>query len=79
MYHEQILQSPESNECCSLEVRRVALSGRALVGTKTGRTWQNVTFLTKAEDLRILKDHISRPRGPIFLGISPGRSLAAPV
>jgi len=72
VYHKQSLQTPEKQlALLPWKWRRVRPAG-----LRTGRTWQNAIFLTKAEDL---KDHISRPLGPIFLGISPGRSPAAPV
>jgi hypothetical protein len=51
-------------------------AGPAGLRTEGGRTRQYATFLTKADRS---KGPISGSRGPIFLGISPGRSPAAPV
>ncbi len=75
MYHEQSLQTPRP------EKQRTLLPGKMvnrLAGLRTtSKAGKMQLFLTKAKDL---KGHsYLATLGPIFLGISPGRSPAAPV
>ncbi len=79
MYHEQSPQAPERQQTLSFQKWRCAIARPALSRTesKAGRVWQYPTFPTKV--YLWSKEHISRPCGPIFLGISPDRSTAAPV